>query len=256
MSETTLPKPLSAYLGLLVATLEDARGVDRSALRAAACLPFAAAGQLFSVHKRYDDLANQGDVIIDVVVGMMRQRFGMGTEEAAEWIGDEFATARGRANVAVSITTGVARQVSDEITGVAGRAASTVVSLAGARANPNNGKLEQVAERIEDRIADTSPLEPVAPPAEPTPLQRLEDFSVPPEVGAEAGGLKSADELPLDDFDHMTAAQLRGRLRTLDRAQLVQLLDYERAHADRVGIVVMLENRMSKLLADEGPAAN
>jgi hypothetical protein len=54
--------------------------------------------------------------------------------------------------------------------------------------------------------------------------------------------------LPLKDFDGMTGPQLRGRLRTLDQVQLVQLLDYERAHANRVPIVLMLENRITKLL--------
>jgi hypothetical protein len=83
----------------------------------------------------------------------------------------------------------------------------------------------------------------------PTPLEQLEQFSVPPEVGAQAGGLKTAADLPLKDFDHMTGPQLRGRLRTLDQVQLVQLLDYERVHANRVPIVLMLENRLTKLLA-------
>ena len=40
-----------------------------------------------------------------------------------------------------------------------------------------------------------------------------------------------------------------SHLRRLDRVQLVQLLDYERAHADRVGIVLLLENRLAKLIA-------
>jgi hypothetical protein len=83
-------------------------------------------------------------------------------------------------------------------------------------------------------------------------MQQIEQFSVPAEIGEQAGGLKSAADLPLKDFDHMSGPQLRGRLRTLDRVQLVQLLDYERAHADRVGIVLMLENRLTKLLADGG----
>ena len=53
----------------------------------------------------------------------------------------------------------------------------------------------------------------------------------------------------------MSAPQLRGRLRRLDRVQLVQLLDYERAHADRVGIILMLENRLAKLIAEgDAPA--
>jgi hypothetical protein len=55
------------------------------------------------------------------------------------------------------------------------------------------------------------------------------------------------DELPLPDFDHMTVGQLRGRLRTLDLVSLVQLRDYEEAHANRLQIVVMLNNRIAKV---------
>ena len=72
---------------------------------------------------------------------------------------------------------------------------------------------------------------------------------MPKEIGAQAGGLKSAADLPLEDFDHMSGAAAARPAAHLDRVQLVQLLDYERAHANRVPIVLMLENRITKLLA-------
>jgi len=68
-------------------------------------------------------------------------------------------------------------------------------------------------------------------------------FSEVPEVG-------SHDELPLPDYDHMTLGSLRGRLRSLDVAQLVQLRDYEKAHADRLPVITMLDNRIAKLATD------
>ncbi len=181
MSQNPVPKPLSAYVGLLVASLEDAKGEGRSTAAQVAHLPLAAAGQLLTVRRRYDELAATGGVIIDFVVDLARQRYGAGIEESSDWLGDEVSA-------------------------------------------------------VSDRLATT-------------PMQQIEQFSVPATVGAQAGGLKTAKDLPLEDFDHMSGPQLRGRLRTLDRVQLVQLLDYERAHADRVGIVLMLENRLSKLLA-------
>lgn len=61
-----------------------------------------------------------------------------------------------------------------------------------------------------------------------------------------------AAELPLSDFDHLSIGSLRSRLPRLDRDQLVQLLSYERAHADRLQVVTMLENRIAKV---EGEAA-
>ena len=60
------------------------------------------------------------------------------------------------------------------------------------------------------------------------------------------------DELPLADYDHQTVPQLRGRLRTLGLAELVQLRDYEQAHAARVPVLTLLDNRIAKLLADTG----
>jgi hypothetical protein len=60
------------------------------------------------------------------------------------------------------------------------------------------------------------------------------------------------DELPLPDFDHQTLPQLRGRLRTLDLAELVQLRDYEQAHAARLPVLTLLDNRIARLLADTG----
>jgi hypothetical protein len=57
------------------------------------------------------------------------------------------------------------------------------------------------------------------------------------------------NELPLPDFDHQTVPQLRGRLRALDLAELVQLRDYEQAHGARLPVLTLLDNRIAKLLA-------
>ena len=58
------------------------------------------------------------------------------------------------------------------------------------------------------------------------------------------------DDLPLPDYDHMTLGSLRGRLRSLSVEQLVQLRTYEKAHADRLPVVTMLDNRIAKLATD------
>jgi hypothetical protein len=46
------------------------------------------------------------------------------------------------------------------------------------------------------------------------------------------------------NYDELTLAQLRGRLRALNMRQLQQLLRYEQAHADRAPFVTMLSNRI------------
>ena len=58
------------------------------------------------------------------------------------------------------------------------------------------------------------------------------------------------DDLPLPDYDHMTLGSLRGRLRSLSVDQLVQIRAYEKAHADRLPVVTMLDNRIAKLATD------
>jgi hypothetical protein len=70
-------------------------------------------------------------------------------------------------------------------------------------------------------------------------------------VSATIGGeVVSHDELPLPDFDHLTLGAVRGRMRSLDIPQLVQLRDYEKAKANRLPIVTMLDNRIAKLASD------
>lgn len=57
------------------------------------------------------------------------------------------------------------------------------------------------------------------------------------------------DRTCTSDFDHLTVPQLRGRLRTLTLPGLVQLRDYEQAHAARLPVLVLtlLDNRIAKL---------
>ena len=64
------------------------------------------------------------------------------------------------------------------------------------------------------------------------------------------GEVLSHDDLPLPDYDHLTLGSLRGRMRSLDVPQLVQVRDYEKAHANRLPIVTMLDNRIAKLATD------
>src|SRR4051812_37242344 len=57
----------------------------------------------------------------------------------------------------------------------------------------------------------------------------------------------SHDELPLPDYDHLPAATLPSRISGLNEADLEQVLAYERAHANRLPIVQILEQRLTAL---------
>lgn len=108
------------------------------------------------------------------------------------------------------------------------------------RKNPEQagkGKATPKATQPDDARLDTA--------AAPEVVQAVE------QVSSRVGGvLLDHDQLPLPDYDHLTLGSLRGRMRSLDLPQLLQIRDYEKAHADRLPIVTMLDNRIAKLAND------
>ena len=55
---------------------------------------------------------------------------------------------------------------------------------------------------------------------------------------------------PLPNYDELSVASLRARLRNLDVAQVRELAEYERAHAARADVLTMFERRIAKLEAE------
>jgi hypothetical protein len=68
---------------------------------------------------------------------------------------------------------------------------------------------------------------------------------------AEPGAPEQA-ALPVPNYDGLSLASLRARLRNLDQSQVRVLLDYEKAHAGRPDVLTMFERRIAKL--DSGGA--
>ncbi|MBM7804932.1 hypothetical protein JOD57_000769 [Geodermatophilus bullaregiensis] len=62
------------------------------------------------------------------------------------------------------------------------------------------------------------------------------------------------DQLPLPDYDHLPVQGLISRIRTLDATGLQTLLEYERAHADRLQVTIAMENRLTALRAGAEPS--
>jgi hypothetical protein len=62
------------------------------------------------------------------------------------------------------------------------------------------------------------------------------------------------DQLPLPDYDHLPVDGLTTRIRTLDAQGLETLLEYERAHANRLQVVTVMENRLSALREGAQPS--
>jgi hypothetical protein len=61
----------------------------------------------------------------------------------------------------------------------------------------------------------------------------------------------SRDDLPIPDFDNISLGSLRGRLRSLSLEQLVVLREWEQAHAHRLPVITLLDNRIAKVSAQE-----
>ncbi|MGN6679857.1 MAG: hypothetical protein ACTHKL_19010 [Streptosporangiaceae bacterium] len=60
-------------------------------------------------------------------------------------------------------------------------------------------------------------------------------------------------DLPLPDYDHLSIRSLGHRIRSLTADELIELLRYEKAHADRPAVVQFLEVRLRELAAGENP---
>jgi hypothetical protein len=90
----------------------------------------------------------------------------------------------------------------------------------------------------------TPEAEPQAAPAETVAAETVAAEAATPATEASA-------DLPLANYDTLTVASLRARLRTLSVPQLRILLDYERAHQEREEVTGMFERRIAKIAAGE-----
>lgn len=57
-------------------------------------------------------------------------------------------------------------------------------------------------------------------------------------------------DTPLSDYDNLTTQGIGHRIRTLERDDLVDLLEYEEDHAARPAVVQLMRTRLSEL--DDG----
>lgn len=115
---------------------------------------------------------------------------------------------------------------------------------------------EPVGEPVREEVVEVEVVqEPVTePPVPAPPIGLTEPVELPEDLLEEVAQLPSGadldnDDLPIPNFDHLTVPQLRGRLRTLTAPELVQLRDYETAHANRMPVLTLLDNRLAKLTA-------
>jgi hypothetical protein len=141
---------------------------------------------------------------------------------------------------------------------LSGEADSTVLDAAapeaavaaeppGAAAQPADVAAEAAAAAAEPTGAAAQPTDVAEPAAAaapetaaPEPASAADTVSVAEPAAADA---------PLANYDELSVASLRARLRNLDVAQVRQLAEYERAHAARADVLIMFERRIAKLEA-------
>ena len=82
-----------------------------------------------------------------------------------------------------------------------------------------------------------------------TPETVAAEVSTGPEtVAAEIPAVaEPSGELPLANYDELSVASLRARLRNLSNDDLSLLMTYERAHQDRPEVIKMFQNRLIKM---------
>jgi hypothetical protein len=133
---------------------------------------------------------------------------------------------------------------------------------------------ERIAAQAREAVLDTvekarteRPAPTPAPPAAP----RSETSDGPSDAAVEAGAPGTATEqvekvagqlsievpqdgsdLPIPDFDNVSIGSLRARLRSQSLQDLVVLREWEQAHANRLPVVTLLDNRIAKVSAGEG----
>jgi hypothetical protein len=211
---TPVPKNVAAAIGLVPTVLGGVRRLPGKAVQLPVMAVGTALNHLETARREYDELADRGEKLI------ARLR-GASFDEVED-------------------------KVENSLSG-------TPVAKLYDRAED---ALERVFETSKDAaVQETLPVEQTAP----TSHERV-DSAATPEVVAQvekiAGNVNAplitdSAELPLPEYDHMTLGALRGRLRSLDMQQLVQLRDYEKSKAHRLPVVTMLDNRIAKLANGE-----
>ena len=97
---------------------------------------------------------------------------------------------------------------------------------------------------VEPEAAAPEPVAPAVKRGAPVTSGGHVRLLPPDEVPAAAA---PAGDLPVPNYDDLSVASLRARLRNLSADQISQLIDYEKGHAGRADVITMFERRLAKL---------
>jgi hypothetical protein len=238
---TPVPKNVAAAIGLVPTVLGGVRRLPAKAVQ----LPVMAVGSALSgldaAKREYGELADRGEKLIARLRGTSFDEFEDRVEDSLA--GTPVAKLYDRAEDALERVVDTAKTAKTAKTN-AKQASEAEEDLAKDHAEANAA------------VQETLPVQESAPAghgrvdsaATPEVVEQVEKIA----GNVNAPLITDPSELPLPDYDHMTLGALRGRLRSLDMQQLVQLRDYEKSKAHRLPVVTMLDNRIAKLANGEG----
>ena len=241
---SSVPTPVAAAIGLVPTVIDRVRRLPSKAVQLPVIAVSSALTALDTARREYDALAERGEQLVarlrgtsvDDVEDLFEQRLE-GTPLEAAYDGVEDALEKISGTTLRSVTDAV-DAVEKALWAVPEHARPELPPEAEA---PKGVPTPRATEPDATRVGTAATIEVVE-----TVEQVVAATSVPT--------VESRDELPLADYDHLTLGSLRGRLRSLTVPELVQIREYELAHADRLPVVTMLDNRIARLATDAASA--
>lgn len=241
-----VPTPVAAALGLVPTVLDGVRSLPGKAVQLPVYAVSHALTSIGTVRQGYDDLAERGERLIAKLRGTSFDELEDRVEERLQ--GTPLARPYDKIEDGLE---DAAETVTQLVRSGTTKAATKPAKKAAKKPVEKPAQLDLDVPEAEAPKGEPTPSAPKVEPAKVETAASPEVVEKVEEVSAVVGGeVVAHDELPLPDYDHLTLGSLRGRMRSLDLPQLIQIRDYEKAHANRLPIVTMLDNRIAKLATD------
>ncbi len=250
-----VPTPVAAAIGIVPTVLDGVRRLPARAVHLPVLAFSTAVSGIEGARREYCTLARRGEQVLARLRGTSFDDVEDRVEDALKGtpLAEPYDLVEDALEDAAEGVTALVRSAGSRAREAAGSATRTVGSgldIAAGVVEEAAGAVEEVPQAEQPKGVPT----PKATEPDSTRVDTAASADVVETVEKVAltigGEVLPHDELPLPDYDHLTLGSLRGRMRSLDLPQLIQIRDYEKAHADRLPIVTMLDNRIAKLAND------
>lgn len=234
--------PLAAVLGVVPTVLDTVKSLPAKVVMLPVKVIGGGLSTIGKAHKAYETLADRGERALGRVRG--------GAEDLYEDVVDRADDLEDKLE-AMLANTPVA-EAYDKVEDTLEDVVETVKEKLPQQSSFSDDLKAEltVVPEAEQPKGEPTPSAPTGAPERVDTAATADVVAVVEEVVADAPAAPAHDDLPLPDYDHMTLGSLRGRLRSLSIDDLVAVRAYEKAHADRLPVVTMLDNRLARLATD------